>query len=56
MFRKKQLRNLNNMYLPLSATEFKLTHSFQMHRFSTPENIRTPYGFLMFSGGRERVH
>ena len=21
-----------------------------------PENIRKPYGFLMFSGGRERVH
>ena len=21
-----------------------------------PENIRKPYGFLMFSGGREKVH
>ena len=21
-----------------------------------PENIRKPYGFLMFSGGRERMH
>ena len=21
-----------------------------------PENIRKPYGFLMFSGGRERLH
>ena len=21
-----------------------------------PENIRKPYGFLMFSGGREREH
>ena len=26
-----------------------------MHPFSTPEN-RKPYGSLMFSGGRERVH
>ena len=22
----------------------------------TPENIRKPYDFLMFSGGRKRVH
>ena len=27
-----------------------LTHMFPLHPFSTP------YGFLMFSGGRERVH
>ena len=36
-----------------------LTHLFPMHpfsTFSTFENIRKPYGFLMFSGGRERVH
>ena len=32
-----------------------LTHSFPMHPFSAPENIK-PYHFLMFSGGRERVH
>ena len=39
--------------------DFSLTHSFPMHPFSTSppsENIRKPYGFLMFSGGRERVH
>ena len=34
----------------------KLTHSFPMHPFSTPKNIRKPSGFLMFSGGGERVH
>ena len=28
-----------------------LTHSFAMHRYLPPENIR-----LMFSGGSERVH
>ena len=33
-----------------------LTHSFPMHPFSTPRNIRKPLAFLMFSGGRERVH
>ena len=33
-----------------------LTHSSPMHTFPTPENIRKPYGFLMFSGGWERVH
>ena len=33
-----------------------LTHLFPMHLFSTPENIRKSYGFLMFSGGRENVY
>ena len=33
-----------------------LTRLFPMHAFSTPENIRKPQGFLMFSGGRESVH
>ena len=33
-----------------------LTHSFPMQPFSAPENIRKPYGVLMFSGGRERIH
>ena len=33
-----------------------LTHSFPLLPFSTPEKIRKPYGFLMFSGGRGRVH
>ena len=32
-----------------------LTHLFPMHLFATPEN-RKPYGFLMFSGARERVN
>ena len=27
-----------------------------MQSFSTPENIRKLYAFLMFSGRRERVH
>ena len=27
-----------------------------MHPFSTHENMRKPYGFLMFKGGREKVH
>ena len=34
----------------------ELIFSFPMHPFSTPENIRKPFGFLIFSGGRERVH
>ena len=29
---------------------------FPMHPFSSPKNIRKPYGFLIFSGGRESVH
>ena len=29
---------------------------FQCTLFLPPENIRKPYGFLMFSGGREKVH
>ena len=33
-----------------------LTHLFPMYPFLPPENIRKPYGFLMFSGLRERVH
>ena len=32
-----------------------LTYSFPAHPFSTPENIRNLYRFLMFSGSRERV-
>ena len=30
-----------------------LTHLFPIHPFSTPENIRRPYGFRMFSGSKE---
>ena len=38
------------------AVQFPLlTHLFQIHPFSTPENIRNPYGFLMFSEVIERV-
>ena len=34
-----------------------LTHSFPVCTFSLhPENIRKTYGFLMFSGSREKVH
>ena len=33
-----------------------LFHSFPMHLSLLPENIRKPDGFLMLSGGRERVH
>ena len=34
-----------------------LTYLFPMHLSSAPpENIRKPYGFLMFLGGRERLH
>ena len=34
-----------------SKKQRHLTHSFPVHPFSTPENIRKPYGFLIFSGG-----
>ena len=33
-----------------------LTYLFPMHPFSTPENMRKPLGFFMFSGGRERAY
>ena len=29
---------------------------FQRLFYITPENIKKSYGFLMFSGGRERMH
>ena len=29
---------------------------FPMYPFSAPENIRKPFGFLMFTGVREKVH
>ena len=48
---------LNVLILMLQVGfRYILTHSFLMHPFSTPENIRKPYGFLTFSGGRKRVH
>ena len=36
-------------------TIFSLAHSFPISPFSTPENIRKPYGSL-FSRDRERAH
>ena len=33
-----------------------LTYLFPIYPFLPPENIRKLYCFLMFSGGRERVH
>ena len=38
---------LDTYYIPNYVTT--LTHSFPMHPFSTP------YGFLIFLGGKERV-
>ena len=40
----------------LNSQEYFLTRSFPMQPFSTPENIRKSYGFLMFSGSGEKVH
>ena len=42
--------------LAIDKRNINFTHLFPMHPFSTPENIGKPYGFPMFSGGRERVH
>ena len=36
--------------------EISLIHLLQMQPFSTPWKIRKSYGFLMFTGGREREH
>ena len=33
-----------------------LTHLFPMHLSLPPEDIKKPYGFLIISGGRERLH
>ena len=45
-------------FVKINASDLSiLTHLFLMHPFSTPyKNIRKCYGFLMLSGGRERVH
>ena len=40
---------------PLAITRNKLIRS-QCILSLTSENNKRPYGFLMFSGGRERVH
>ena len=42
-----------------SFSKFQIStipHLFEMHFLYPHKNIRKPYGFLMFSGGRERVH
>ena len=36
--------------------ETDLTHSFPYTLSLPPQSIRKPFGFLMFSEGRERVH
>ena len=45
---EERLREMNNK-------KNTLTHLLPMHPFSNPENIRKPYGFMIFSGGRENV-
>ena len=42
-----------------SLTLFFFTYVQQQYQCALsvpPESIRKPYGFLMFSGGREKVH
>ena len=39
-----------------SLVIFTFTPLFLMHPFSTPRKHEKTEGFLMFSGGRERVH
>ena len=53
-----QLRqtSVGTLFLYLRWLGFFVTHSFPIHSFFPPENIRKPLGFLTFSGGRERVH
>ena len=48
--------NLSDRFSPGSGTIHSLTHSFQCIISVPPQNIRKPYGFLMFLGCRERVH
>ena len=40
----------------INSVNYYLNPSFPMHPFLPLENIRKPYGYLMFAGGRERVH
>ena len=47
---------LPTMFLQCHFCIFNLTHLFQCTFSLTTGNIRKPYGFLMFSGGRERVY
>ena len=46
---------IKGLHTEINSQIDSLNHSFPMHLFSTPENIRKPYGFLMLSAGRERV-
>ena len=45
-------RKLHFCAVGMKQSQSLLTRLFLMHTSSTPENI----GFLMFSGGSERVH
>ena len=47
------IHNLKIQFLDQTANANSF---FLMHPFSTPENIKKLKVFLMFSGGRERVH
>ena len=47
---------MDKCLLPSKTLPGMLTHSFPVHLFSTRENIRKPYAFLMVSVGIESVH
>ena len=49
-YRLKYLFFCGCIYRPL------LTYLFPLHPFSTPWKHQKIFGFLMFSGGREKVH
>ena len=53
---KKIYRNIPAFIFTKKLQYKYLKHLLPMHPFSTLENIRTPFGFLMFSGDRERAH
>ena len=57
-FRKRlHLRVYGGWFHPsLKFLSTSLSHLFPMHPFSTPCTLSLPYGFLMFSGGRESVN
>ena len=44
-----------NMITLFHFSVYKLTHLFPMNFFLPHENIRKPWGFLIFSGGTEKV-
>ena len=47
---------INTYFLYFLPTIVFLTHIESVFSIETPENIRKPYGFLMFSGGPKREH